>query len=112
MVAPPSMVYTQNGVSPDASLDAFLASSNRCDHGSVRKGLTNSAACRRATLRLTACPLYRCTRPSLCSISTGLAGKFQCITAWQYVWKSRPSWPTDVVASTNGQNGELKALRT
>ena len=45
------------------------------------------------------------------SKSTGLAGVFQCNVAWHHQWKSRPSWPTLVVASTNGQNGLLNALR-
>ena len=62
--------------------------------------------------RRTAWPLYRWTRPSRCSRSTGLAGRFQWTTAWHHRWKSRPSWPTDVDVSTNGQNGELNAVDT
>lgn len=61
---------------------------------------------------LIAWPPYRCTRPSRCSKSTGLVGTFQCTTAWLHQWKSMPSCPALVVASTNGQNGLLKASRT
>ena len=67
---------------------------------------------RAAMLRRTAWPPNLLTRPSRCSKSTGLAGGFQCTTAWHHQWKSMPSWPTLVVVSTNGQNGLLNALRT
>jgi cytochrome P450 len=50
-------------------------------------------------------------RPSRCSKSTGFAGRFQCTTAWHHQWKSTPSCPIDVLASTNGQKGELNAVR-
>lgn len=56
-------------------------------------------------------PLYRCTRPSRCSRSTGLEGRFQGTTACAYVWKSSPSCPTDVEANTSGQNGDVNACR-
>ena len=31
---------------------------------------------------------------------------------WHHQWKSTPSCPTEVVARTNGQNGELNAALT
>ena len=55
--------------------------------------------------------LNRLMRPSRCSMSTGLDGRFQCTIFLAYQWKSNPSWPTEVVESTNGRKGELNALR-
>ena len=65
-----------------------------------------------AIARRIASPSRRLIRPSLCSRSTGFDGRFQCTMSRQKRWKSSPSCPTDVVDSTNGQNGELKASRT
>ena len=80
--------------------------------GSMTPGASAADRCAAATFLRIACPVYRSPRPSRCSKSTGLAGRFQWTTEWRHPWKSIPSWPTDVVASTNGQNGELKAART
>ena len=88
------------------------AAANAAVHGSETSDRSASSRCAAPTFLRTAWPLKRWTRPSRCSKSAGLAGRFQWTREWHHQWKSIPSCPIDVEARTIGQNGELNAAWT